>query len=165
MATKAPNKTPGEKLIVQNKKAGFNFFIEKKLETGMVLTGSEVKSCRLGKVQLVDAYAAVEKGELFLYKAHIAEYAQSGPYYNHLPTRKRKLLAHRKQILNLQAELDAKGFSLVPIRMYFLKGKVKLELGLGKGKTKGDKRQSIAARDQDRDLAKARRRSRDFDDE
>ena len=160
---------PEQTLNIQNKKAFHNFIIEKKYEAGLVLQGSEVKSIRAGKVQLVDSYASIERGELYLYKAHITEYAQSGPYFNHLATRKRKLLMHKREIKNIGALIEQKGYTLVPLKIYLSKGHIKVELGLAKGKTKGDKRQSEKDRDSDRDLGAARRLDRrssaGYDDE
>lgn len=148
----------GEKLISANKKARHDFQILKTFEAGMVLKGSEVKSCRDGRVQLLDSYASFEKGELYLYKAHIAEFKQSGPFFNHETTRKRKLLMHKKELLNLRAEMEQSGSTLVPLKVYFKKGKVKIELGLAKGKTKGDKRQALKAKDEERSMRMAKKR-------
>lgn len=146
--------------VTDNRRARFNFQIEKKIEAGIQLKGSEVKSLREGKVQLVDSYAAFERGELFLVKAHISEFKQGGPFFNHEPTRKRKLLLHKKEILNLQAQIDQQGYTLVPLRIYFKKGKAKVELGLAKGKKQADKRQSIKDRDEKRSVDRAMRRNR-----
>jgi len=148
----------GEKLICSNKKARHDFVINKTFEAGIVLKGSEVKSCRNGRVQLVDSFAMPEKGEIYLHKAHIAEYKQGGPFFNHEPVRKRKLLMHRKEIANLQAEIDKAGYTLVPLKMYFKRGKAKVELGLAKGKTKGDKRQTLKKKDIDKKIRDATRR-------
>lgn len=157
MSTKADT---GIKLICENRRARHDFHIDKTLETGIQLKGSEVKSCREGKVQLVDSYAMIERGELFLHKANIAEYKQGGPYFNHPAVRKRKLLAHKREIVNLQALVEQKGMTLVPLKMYFKAGKAKVELGLGRGKTRGDKRESSKKRDVNLEMAKARRRER-----
>lgn len=147
-----------EKLITANKKARHDYQILKVFEAGIVLKGSEVKSCRDARVQLLDAFATFEKGELFLHKANIAEFKQSGPFFNHDTVRKRKLLMHRKEMLNLRAEMEQSGSTLVPLRMYFKNGKVKVELGLAKGKNKGDKRQAIKAKDAERMLRQAKKR-------
>ena len=159
----ATGKDDGIKLICENRKARHDYHIDKVIEAGMQLTGSEVKSCREGRVQLVDAYALIERGELYLHKANIAEYKQGGPYFNHPPVRKRKLLIHKREMRALLEAVQQKGMTLVPTKMYFRRGKAKVELGLGKGKTKGDKRQSSKSRDADRALAQARRRTRDDD--
>jgi SsrA-binding protein len=152
--------------IADNRKARHDFHIEKKIEAGIVLQGSEVKSCRAGQVQLVDAYAAFERGELYLLKAHIAEYKQGGPFFNHPPQRKRKLLLHKRELKTLKAALEQNGYSLVPLRIYFSKdgkGTAKVELGMAKGKNKGDKRQSSKDKDVDRTLQRAKRRDRGDD--
>lgn len=148
-------------LVSDNRKARFDYHIEKKIEAGIVLKGSEVKSLREGKLQLVDSYATFEGGEIFLVKANIAEFKQGGPFFNHEPTRKRKLLLHKKEIRNLKAAVDQDSYTLVPLRVYFSKGKAKVELGLAKGKNKGDKRQDLKDRDQKRSMDKAMRRDRD----
>jgi len=150
----------GQKIICINRKASFNYHLEKKIEAGISLKGSEVKSCREGKVQLVDSYASIESGEVFLYKAHISEYKQGGPYFNHVPTRKRKLLLHREEIRKIQSALNEKGLTLVPTRMYFSKGRAKVEIALAKGKNKGDKRQSLKEKDVKKSLEKAQKRHR-----
>jgi SsrA-binding protein len=155
-----PKKGGGGGRIADNRRARFDFHVEKKFEAGIVLQGSEVKSCREGKVQLVDSYATIERGELYLMKAHIAEYKQGGPFFNHEPTRKRKLLVHRREIHQLRTALDQEGYTLVPLRIYFSKGLAKVELGLAKGKNKGDKRQSLKDKDEKRGLDKAMRRDR-----
>ncbi len=160
-----PQKKTSEKIICQNKRASFDYNIEKRFEAGISLKGSEVKSCRAGKVQLVDAYAMIERGEVLLHKAHISEYAQSGPYFNHEAQRKRKLLLHKREIANLRALIEQQGYTLIPTRMYFKGGVAKVELGVGKGKTKGDKRDSLKEKDEQRSLQKAVRRSRFEDDE
>jgi SsrA-binding protein len=151
----------GQKLIAQNKRAFHDFVIEKKFEAGLELKGSEVKSCRDSRVQLVDSYASIEKDEIYLYKAHIAEYLQGGPFYNHVPTRKRKLLMHKKEIQNLRALIEQDGYTLIPLRMYFKRGRAKIELGLAKGKTKGDKRATLKKQQDQRAIDRAVRRNRD----
>lgn len=149
---------PEEKLISANKKARHDYQILKTFEAGMSLRGSEVKSCRDAKVQLLDAYAAFERGELFLYKVNIGEYKQSGPFFNHETTRKRKLLMHRRELDNIKAEMEQSGATLVPLRMYFKRGTAKVELGLAKGKTKGDKRQTLKTKDAERTMRQAIKR-------
>ncbi len=151
------------KPIVENRKAGFDYFIESKLEAGMELKGSEVKSCREGKVQLVDAYASIEGGELWLYKAHISEYKQGGPYFNHEPVRKRKLLIHRRELIRLRDAIERQGYTLIPTRMYFKGGVAKVEIGVARGKTKGDKRHTAKLAEGVREVARARRRGNSSD--
>jgi len=157
----------GEKLIVANKRASFDFHLEKRFEAGIVLLGSEVKSCRQGGVQLVDAYATFERDGLYLQKANIGEYKQAGPYQNHVPIRRRKLLLHKREIAELREASERSGYTLIPVRLYFKAGKVKLELALARGKTKGDKRVSAAEKDMKRNVQAAVRRERkthSFDD-
>jgi SsrA-binding protein len=160
--SKAKNDSAVEKKnapTVQNRRALHDFQILKKIEAGIELKGSEVKSCRLGKVQLVDSFAFFDKGELFLHKAHIAEYKQSGPHFNHIPTRKRKLLLHRSELRKLEQELKVASTTLVPLKIYFSKGNVKVELALAKGKTKGDKREALKKKEETRALAQAKKQS------
>lgn len=150
----------GIKIICQNRRAFHDFIIDKKLEAGIELKGSEVKSCREGRVQLVDSYAFFEKHELFLLKASISEYKQGGPYFNHEPSRKRRLLLHKRELKNLRAQVEQEGATLIPLKFYFKKGRVKVELGLARGKTKGDKRQSTKDREDSRNMDRALRRQR-----
>ena len=154
------SKSSGQKIICQNKKASHNYVLDKKFEAGIVLKGSEVKSCRDAKVQLLDSYAYFEKGELFLMKAHISEYKQGGPFFNHEITRKRKLLLKKVELRRLKVAIEAEGYALVPTKMYFLKGQVKVEIALAKGKNKGDKRQSLKAKDEKRHIDKELKRNR-----
>lgn len=153
----------GAKDLVSNKAAFHHYAISDRWEAGISLKGSEVKACRMSKIQLVDSYVAIEKGEAFLMKAHISEYAQSGPYFNHETTRKRKLLLHRREIQKLEAAISRKGFSLLPLRFYLKNGRIKVELGLGKGKTKGDKRATLKEKDITRENQAAVRRVRKYD--
>ena len=154
-----------EKLIANNKRAYHEYHIDKKVEAGLVLKGSEVKSCMDGKVQLVDSFATIEKGECFLFKVHIAEFPQGGPFFNHEPTRKRKLLLHRREIAALKDFVEQKGYTVVPLRMYFKKGLAKVELGIARGKSKGDKRAATKEREAVRQVDRAIRRHRYDDDE
>lgn len=142
--------------IAENRKARHDYFVEETFEAGIVLVGSEVKSCRTGRVNLRDAYAQVKEGELFLYNCHISPYEQANRF-NHEPLRPRKLLMHRSEIHRLFGQVREKGFALVPLRLYFKKGKVKVELALAKGKKAYDKRDDIAARDVKREMARAMR--------
>ena len=139
------------KILTVNKKAKFNYFIEDKFEAGIVLKGTEVKSLRDGRVNLTDAYAAIKKGEVFVYQLHIGAYPFA--YYdNHEPLRPRKLLLHKQEIKRLYGKINEKGFSLIPLKVYFKNGKVKVSFGLAKGKRKYDKREEIKRRDAKRDL-------------
>lgn len=139
------------KLVAENRKARFNYTIEDKLEAGLVLTGSEVKSLRAGKANIADAYASDEgHDELYLINAHIAEYAQSG-HANHEPTRPRKLLLHKRELHRLMGAIQRQGMTVVPLRLYFnARGLAKVELGLAKGKKIHDKRQTEKKCDWDR---------------
>jgi SsrA-binding protein len=148
------------KIVSENRKARHDYKVDRTIECGLVLVGSEVKSLRQGKIQLVDSYALFEKGELWLHKAHIAEYAQGGPFFNHPPVRKRKLLLKSRELADLGAAIDRDGMALVPLKVYFKNGRAKLELGICKGKTKGDKRETAKTRDTHRQMDIARRRSR-----
>ncbi|MFH2054706.1 MAG: SsrA-binding protein SmpB [bacterium] len=139
------------KFIARNRKARHNYEIVDTYEAGLVLVGTEVKSLRLGKAQLTDSYATIEEGELWLHHLHISPYAQ-GNIQNHDPTRKRKLLLHRRELHKLKTRLEERGYTLVPLSIYF-KGKVaKIELGLGRGKKAHDKRQAIGEREAQREI-------------
>jgi SsrA-binding protein len=147
------------KEAARNRQAFFLYEILERFEAGIVLLGPEVKSVRAGKIQLKDAYATVEKGEAWLHQCHIAPYA----HHTHEaltpvdPLRKRKLLLHRKELDKLRGRVEEKGLTLVPIRVYFKKGKVKVELGLGKGKKVFDKREALKAKDLDREQERSLR--------
>ncbi len=148
MADKSP-----EKNIVTNRKARHEYEILQVIEAGIVLQGTEVKSLRQGNANMVDSYAAIKEGEAWLIGCHIAEY-KYGNIENHEPTRTRKLLLNRSEIKKLLAKIKEKGLTLIPLRLYFKEGKVKVEIGLAKGKKVFDKREDIKkrdfARDQDR---------------
>ena len=151
-----------EKTITLNRRARHEFAIDDTLEAGIVLSGTEIKSIRAGRVNLTDAYARIERGEAWLVGAHVAPW-EGGNRWNHEPKRDRKLLLHRAQIDQLLGKTKSKGLTLVPLRLYIDdRGKAKLELGLGKGKQLHDRRRDIAARDArrelERDLAEATRR-------
>jgi SsrA-binding protein len=137
--------------IAQNRKAFHDYHIEETIEAGIVLTGSEIKSIRQGKVNLRDSYARSSNGELWLIGAHIARY-DAASYQNHDPHRDRKLLLHHEQIVELASKSRVKGFTIVPLKMYLKRGRAKLELGLGRGKKLYDKREAIAKRDAEREI-------------
>lgn len=141
----------GIKNVATNRKARHDYAIEETAEAGMVLTGTEIKSVRAGRVTLGQAFARVENGELWLFNANIAQY-EAGNRNNHEPARTRKLLMHRDEINRLAGRVNEQRFTLVPLRLYLKKGRAKLEIGLGRGKKMYDKRQSIAKRDADRDI-------------
>ena len=146
------------KVITQNRRARFDYHIESKVECGIALTGTEVKSLRENSAQLSDAYAIGKNGELFLFNAQIPPYKPAGVLSNHEPKRTRKLLLHRREIDRLQEAQQKSGFALIPLSMYFKDGRVKVELGVAKGKTGVDKRDSIAERDAKREMDRAKRR-------
>ena len=139
------------KVVAQNKKARFDYAIEDTFEAGIVLTGTEVKSLRQGRASLVDAYASVQDGEMWLIGAYIPEYTE-GTWNNHTPRRTRKLLMHRLEITRLVVKLKESGLALVPLQLYFKDGRAKVELGLGKGRKSYDKRQVVAERDAQKEL-------------
>lgn len=144
----------GDGTIAANRKALHDYTIEERLEAGLVLTGSEVKSLREGRANLKDAYARVLGGELFLLGAHISPYPAAS-YQNHDPTRTRKLLLHRKEIERLAGKTTQKGLTLVPLRLYWKRGRVKVELGLARGKRQHDKREAARRREAEREMALA----------
>lgn len=140
-----------EHTVALNRRARHDYAIEQTLEAGIVLTGTEIKSIRAGHANLAEAYARIERGEAWLIGAHIAPYEQ-GNRNNHEPTRTRKLLLRRGEIAELIGKTQAKGYTLVPLRLYIRDGLAKLELGLGRGKKAHDKRRTIAERDMRREL-------------
>ena len=144
----------GEKLIADNRRARHDYHLLEKLEAGIALTGTEVKSLRDSRATLQQAYADVRGEEVWLVGAHIAEYAQ-GNIANHDPDRERKLLLHRKEIESLVGKVQERGLTLVPTRLYFKNGRVKVELALARGKEQRDKRRDIAKRDADRQIERA----------
>jgi len=151
---KSSNRPSGRTLIAQNRKARHDYTIEDVYEAGVMLTGTEVKSLRLGRASLVDGFATIDDGEIFLRNVHIPEYEQ-GSWTNHEPRRTRKLLLHREEIQRLIGKTQASGLTLVPLSIYFSQGKVKVELALARGKRSYDKRQDLARKDADREVARA----------
>lgn len=145
------------KVISVNRRARHDYFIEDTMEVGIVLKGTEVKSLRQGKVNLRDSHARVENGEVFLYGMHISPYEQ-GNRFNHDPLRTRKLLLHKREIRRLIGKTQQDGYTLVPLKLYFTRGKCKVELALAKGKRKYDKRDATAKRDAERRARQAVRR-------
>ena len=148
-----PNEQEGQKIICLNRKASFNYFLLELLEAGISLKGSEVKSIRDGKASIADSYAADKDGEIFLINSHIPSYKQSS-YNNHEPKSDRKLLLKKKEINKLIGRIHQEGLTLVPTRLYFHKGKVKIQIALGKGKKIYDKRQVKKNRDWNREKAR-----------
>ena len=145
--------TPDARVL--NRRATHDYFIEDRLECGVALVGTEVKSLRDGKAQLSESFAKIERGELVMLNAHIDPYTKSAIVYNHNPRRPRKLLAHRKEIQKLEAELAAKGTALIPLAIYFKDGKAKVEIGVGRGKKQYDKRETLKRQTQDREMKRA----------
>lgn len=139
---------------IRNAKVFRDFFVEERFEAGIVLTGTEVKSIRAGRAQINDSFARIEKAQLFLYHAHISEYA-FGNLFNHNPYRPRKLLLHRRELEKIKMAMDAGGAVVVPIRMYLKQGLVKVEIGLCKGKKQYDKRQDLKRKEDEREMARA----------
>ena len=144
---------PGLKIICLNRKASFNYFFENLIEAGIVLKGSEIKSIRDGKVNIANSYAVEKKGEIILVNSHISSYKQAS-YSDHNPTAERKLLLNKKEINKLIGKMQAEGFTLVPTKMYFKKGKAKIEIAVAKGKKQYDKRETKKNRDWNRDKAR-----------
>jgi SsrA-binding protein len=148
--TKRDPVAAGERDAAQNRLASHNYHLTDKLETGIALRGTEVKSVREGQIQLRDAYAIIKDNELFLLNAHIGQYSHTG-YAGHEPTRSRKLLVHASELEKLLSKTKQKGFTLVPTRMYFKNGRVKVEIALAKGKQNWDKRETERRREADKE--------------
>ena len=148
----------GLKIITINRKASFNYFFQELIEAGIVLKGSEIKSVRLGKINIAESYAVEKKGEIFLVNSHIPAYKQAS-YSNHEPYSERKLLFNRKEINKLIGSMNEDGLTLVPTKMYFKKGKAKIEIAVAKGKKKYDKRNTKKTRDWNREKARYFRKS------
>ncbi len=141
------------KLVAHNKKAYHDYFIEEKYEAGIVLHGTEVKSMRMGKCSIKESFIRIENGEIFAYGMHISPY-EKGNIFNKDPLRTKKLLLHKKEINKLMGKIAEKGYTLVPLQVYFKDGRAKVEIGLAKGKKLYDKRQDIAKKDQRREAEK-----------
>jgi SsrA-binding protein len=146
----------GEKLICQNKKAFHNYFIEETYQAGISLLGSEVKSLREGKVNLGDSYGDIKRSEVFLVDAHISPYPQANRL-NHGPLRTRKLLLHKREIKRLIGKVEQRGYTLIPLKLYFVNGKVKVDLGLAKGKKLYDKRETLRKKTMEREMERGRK--------
>lgn len=154
---KAKDKDTGRKVLLRNKRARHDYTVEDTLEAGVALLGSEVKSLRAGKAELTDAYAAVEAGEIFLHQMQVAEWAFANQF-NHAPKRSRKLLLHKSEIKRLDEATSREGYTLLPLEVYLLRGKVKVQLGLCKGKRQFDKRADAKEKDAKMDIKRALRR-------
>jgi len=152
-------KSQGAQIITTNRKATHEYFIAERLECGIVLQGTEVKSLRAGRANLKDSYCKIKDDEAYLLKCHITPYEHGG-YVNHEPERPRKLLLHRNEIKRLLRQVESKGITLIPLKMYFIdKGIVKVEIGLAKGKRQYDKRAALAAKDNRRERERIRKDS------
>lgn len=149
----------GEKTLVSNRRARREYFIEDKYEGGLVLTGSEIKSLRAGRANLQDSYVTIRDGEAWLVNSHIAPYKQASDQ-NHEPKRDRKLLLHRREIDRLAGKVHAKGYTIIPLRLYLRDNRAKAEIALAKGKKLYDKRADLAKRQAERDIERALRRRR-----
>ncbi|MDN5744545.1 MAG: SsrA-binding protein SmpB [Nocardioidaceae bacterium] len=146
----AQQEGPARKIVASHKKARHDYHISDTYEAGLVLQGTEVKSLRLGRASLVDGFIDIDRGEAWLHNVHIPEYAQ-GTWTNHAARRKRKLLLNRIEIEKIERKVSEKGYTVIPLSLYFVKGRAKVEIGLAKGKKTWDKRQTIAAREADRE--------------
>ena len=147
----AEKKKEAQKIVAQNKKAWHDYFVEEKYEAGVALCGTEIKSIRRGAVNLKDSYCSFDKGEMFATGVHISPYEQ-GNIFNREPLRDRKLLMHRREIMKLQGLVQQKGYTLIPLSLYFSGSHVKMEIGLCRGKKLYDKRDADAARQASRDI-------------
>lgn len=153
------NRPEGVKIIAQNRKARHDFFIEDTVEAGIALIGTEVKSLRQGRANLSDAYAEISGGEVLLQNAHIAQY-EPASRFNHDPLRPRRLLLHKREIRKLQTKVAERGYTLVPLSLYFRDGRAKVDLALAKGRKAYDKREAIRDRDVRRDMERSVRERR-----
>lgn len=156
-------KKEGDKLVVNNRKAFHDFFILEKMEVGISLFGTEVKSLREGRINLKDGFARIDRGELYLHNCHISPYSH-GNLANHDPTRRRKLLMKKKEIWRLSGKVREKGLTLIPLKIYFQRGWAKVELGLAKGKHLHDKRETEAKKSANREMQRALRGKETFND-
>ena len=151
-STRAGNATPsGDRVVTQNRRAFHDYFIDETIEAGMVLSGSEIKSIREGKITIGESYVRVDNGELWLIGANITPYSH-GAYANHEPARPRKLLVHKKQIADLREATEKKGMTLIPVRIRLKGSKAKIDVGIARGKNLYDKRQTVAERDAKRSI-------------
>ncbi|MBP5182128.1 MAG: SsrA-binding protein SmpB [Lentisphaeria bacterium] len=156
MADKGKNekeKDPGS-VIAGNKKAYHNYENLSSMEAGIALHGTEVKSCRMHSVSLQDSFARIDQGEIYVYNINISPYSH-GNRFNHTPVRQRRLLLHKREILRLSHQVKEKGYALIPLKMYLVRGKIKIQLGVAKGKTFGDKRETLRRKQDDRDMRRA----------
>ncbi len=161
--TRATRKSTGTP-VIDNRRARHDYFIEETIEAGIALVGSEIKSVRSGRVNLTEGYVRIERGEAWLLNTHISPWPQAGTHFNHEPVRPRKLLLHAEEISRLKGKVEQKGLTLVPLKLYFVRGRAKLEIGVARGKKLYDKRDAMAERDSQREIARAmRERNRSYD--
>lgn len=151
---KKEEKKSSDGVIARNKKAYHDYQIVESMEAGLALRGTEVKSCREGSVSLQDSFAKIENSQIFMYNVHISPYSH-GNRFNHTPVRQRTLLLHKREILRLNQKVREKGYTLVPLKMYLTRGKIKVELGVAKGKSFEDKRDTLRKRQDDLDMRRA----------
>ena len=149
------NKKPDNAPRIVNRRASFDYHIDERLECGIKLHGTEIKQLRLGQAQVVDAFARIDKGELFLYGIHIDPYTHAGQFANHVPKRPRKLLAHKREIAKLDRLTQERGVTLIPTVIYFKDGRAKVEIGVARGKKQHDKRADLKAKASDREIRRA----------
>lgn len=154
----------GARVVARNRRARHDYHVIDSIEAGISLRGTEVKSVRLGKIQLAESYARIEDGEVFLVGAHVSPY-EYGNRFNVDPVRRRKLLLHKKEIRRLERQVKEKGMTLVPLSVYLKRGRVKIKIGVCRGKRSYDKRQTIAKRDADREMERALRRRQKGEDD
>jgi len=145
------------KEIASNRKAYHDYFIDEKYEAGLVLSGTEIKSIREGRVNLRDSFVKIERGQAWLWNTHISPYGHAGAFFNHNPTQSRKILLHKSEILKLAQKTQQKGLTIVPLRLYLKRGKAKVEIGIARGKKDYDKRDALAERDATRQIERAKR--------
>ena len=157
MSEQRANRGNGGGPVAENRKARHDYFIEETIEAGIALVGSEIKSVRAGRVNLRESYVRIENGEAWLLNSHIATWPQAGTHFNHEPTRPRKLLLHENEIQHLRGKVEQKGLTLVPTKMYFVRGRAKVEVAVARGKKLYDKREAMAERDSQREIARAMR--------
>jgi SsrA-binding protein len=151
-------KRNGIHLVAQNKKARHDYEILSTFEAGVVLTGTEIKSIREGRIQLKDGFGKIDKGEAFLEEVYIAPYPNAGPFFNHDPTRRRKLLLHRREIQRLMGKIQEKGLAFIPLRVYLKGGRAKVEMALARGRRKYEKREALRKHDAQREIERALRK-------
>jgi SsrA-binding protein len=155
MSVQRADRKGGRAPVIENRRARHDYLIEETIEAGIVLVGSEIKSVRAGRVNLTESFVRIENGQAWWLNAHISPWPQAGTHFNHEPLRPRKLLLHDNEIMYLRGKVEQKGFTLVPLKLYFVHGLAKLEIALAKGKKLYDKRDSLAERDADREIERA----------